>query len=131
MPVLVSTLIAQMKDINLGTVDPATDAFSKGSAQANGDKAISNLELFISNTIGFMTTLAGLFFIIYFFMGAFHWITSGGDKSKTEKAREQITQGVLGLVIIIAAYAIIGLVGSVIGLDLLTPGEQIKKLIPK
>lgn len=122
------SLIAATKDIPLGTIDPVTDAYSKGSTTEAG--ALSNLELFLSNLIGFMTTLAAVFFIVYFFMGAFSWVTSGGDKGKTEKAREQITQGVLGLVLIIAAYAIIGLIGSIIGLDILTPGEQIKKFIP-
>lgn len=124
----VFSLLAATKDVPLGTIDPVTDAYSRGSTTETG--ALSNLELFLSNLIGFMTTLAAIFFIIYFFIGAFGWVTSGGDKGKTEKAREQITQGVLGLVLIIAAYAIIGLVGSIIGLDILTPGAQIKKLIP-
>lgn len=124
----VLSLIAATKDIPLGTIDPVTDAYSKGSTTETG--AITNLELFLSNLIGFLTTLAAIFFIIYFFMGAFGWVTSGGDKGKTEKAREQITQGVLGLVLIIAAYAIIGLIGSIIGLDILTPGKLILELKP-
>ena len=124
----VLSLIAAAKDIPLGTIDPVTDAYSKGSTTEPG--ALKNFELFISNLIGFLTTLAAIFFIIYFFMGAFGWVTSGGDKGKTEKAREQITQGVLGLVLIIAAYAIIGLIGSIIGLKLLQPGALIQELIP-
>lgn len=124
----VFSLLAATRNVPLGTIDPVTDAYSKGSTTEAG--ALTNLELFISNLIGFLTTLAAIFFIIYFFMGAFGWVTSGGDKGKTEKAREQITQGVLGLVLIIAAYAIIGLIGSIIGLDILSPGEQIKKFIP-
>lgn len=128
MSFIASSLIAATRDIPLGPIEPVTDAYSQGSTTTAG--ALSNLELFLSNLIGFMTTLAAIFFIVYFFMGAFGWVTSGGDKGKTEKAREQITQGVLGLVLIIAAYAIIGLIGSIIGLDILTPGEQIRKLIP-
>lgn len=124
----VFSLLAATRNVPLGTIDPVTDAYSKGSTTEAG--ALTNFELFISNLIGFLTTLAAIFFIIYFFLGAFGWVTSGGDKGKTEKAREQITQGVLGLVLIIAAYAIIGLIGSIIGLDILSPGEQIKKFIP-
>jgi amino acid transporter len=128
MSFIVTSLIAAAKDIPLGTIDPVTNAYSKGSTTEAG--ALSNFELLISNIIGFLTTLAAIFFVVYFFMGAFSWVTSGGDKGKTEKARDQITQGVLGLVLIIAAYAIIGLVGSIIGLKLLQPAALIKDLIP-
>jgi hypothetical protein len=125
----VSTFIAQGQDIPLGKVVPPTDAFSKGSD--TGTTALTNLELFISNTIGFLTTLGSIFFVVYFFLGALSWITSGGDKGKAEKARDQMTQGVLGLVVIIASYAVLGLVGSVIGLKILNPAEQIQLIIPK
>ncbi len=127
----IGSLIAQGTDIPLGKVIPPTDAYSKGSDAANGTAALTNLELFISNTIGFLTSLASIFFIVYFFLGALSWVTSGGDKGKTEKARDQMTQGVLGLVVIIASYAVIGLVGNVIGLKILNPAEQIKLIIPK
>lgn len=126
-----SRLIAQTQDIPLGRVIPPTDAYSKNSELPSGTAALTNLETFIGNLLGFLTTLGSLFFVVYFFLGALNWVTSGGDKSKTEKARDQMTQGILGLVVIIASYGIIGLVGNVIGLDILSPGQQILKLVPK
>lgn len=114
------------KTINIGGFQPPSDAYSKGSNTASG--ALSNLELFISNIIGFMTAIGSVFFVIYFILGAFEWITSGGDKGKAEKARNRMLNGAIGLVIIVASYAILGLLGSFIGLDLLNPAEQINNI---
>ena len=74
--------------VDIGKLDPPTDAYSKGSAATvDGAQALVNLEKLISNVIGFMTAIGSVFFVIYFILGAFEWISSGGDKGKTEKAR--------------------------------------------
>jgi len=101
-------------------------------AQSSGDgiNAFSNVELLISNMFGLITVLGGLFFIFFFVSGGFTWITAGGDSGKIEKARNQMVQGVIGLIILVASYAIIGLIGRVVGLNLLTPGAELLKLTP-
>ena len=63
-----------------------------------------------------------------FFYGAFRWITGGDDSAKIQKARDQMVQGVLGLIIMIAGYAIIGLIGEMVGIDILNPAEQIRNV---
>jgi len=108
------SLIAQNNTIDLGGFTPPTDAYSKGSgSSANGAQALKNLELFISNIIGFMTALGGIFFVIYFVLGAFEWISSGGDKGKVENARNRITQAFIGLVVLVGSYVIIGFVSEI------------------
>jgi len=60
--------------------------------------------------------------VIFFFMlviGGIKWITSGGDKANTEGARNQITAALVGLVIVFAAWAIIQLVQTFFGIDIL------------
>lgn len=102
--------------------------FSQSSAE--GTNAYTNLETLISNMIGLLTVLGGIFFVFVFVLGAFNWINGGGDSGKVEKARTQMIQGVIGLIIMVAAYSIIGLIGSVVGLDLLTPGAALQQLQP-
>ncbi len=92
--------------------------------------ATASLELFISNMIGVLTVFAGLFFIVYFVMAALTWVTSGGDTGKLQNARERMLHGVLGLVIVVAAYGIVGLIGSIVGFDLLNPAEKLLELAP-
>jgi hypothetical protein len=113
---------------NLGTFAPPSDAFSKDST--SGLNATSNLELFMSNVIGAMTLIAGIFFIFYFVMGGLNWVTAGGEQGKVTKARDQMVQAVIGLVVIVMAYGLIGLVGQFVGLHLLNPAEEFQKIIP-
>lgn len=106
-------------------LQPPTGAFSTGSNEASGAGAAANLEMLVSNLVGILTTVGSIAFVLYFVLGAFNWITAGGDKGKIEKARSQMTMGILGLVILVASYSIIGLIGTVLGLDILNPGQVI------
>src|SRR5258708_2671364 len=108
----------------LGPIDPPTTAFSNGAGtDATGVVAAQYLETFISNAIGALTIIGGLFFIFYFVMGALNWITAGGDTGKITKARDQMIQGVTGMIVIVISYGLMGLVGSFLGLDLLHPAK--------
>jgi hypothetical protein len=97
---------------------------------STGDNALTGLELFISRIIGFLTVLAGIFFVVYFILGALSWITAGGDTSKIQKARDQIVQGVIGLIVIVGAYAVVGIIGSVVGINILNPAAQLRIIFP-
>lgn len=60
--------------------------------------------------------------IVFFFMlviGGIRWILSGGDKTGTEAARSQITAALVGLVIVFAAWAILQLIKTLFGIDVL------------
>lgn len=120
-------LIAQA-DFGGGLQPPITNDYTEGVTE--GTTALSSIELFISNMVGVLTTVASIFFIIYFVMGAFKWVTAGGDSGKVQKARDQMIQSVLGLVLIVAAYAIIGVIGSIIGLQILQPAAILGDLLP-
>jgi len=76
---------------------------------------------FISDLIATITVFGGLAFLVYFFLGALKWITAGGDKGKVAEAQASMTQGAVGLIALVASYFIIGIVGAVLGLDILNP----------
>ena len=76
---------------------------------------------FISALVATITVVGGLAFLVYFFLGALKWITSGGDKTKVADAQASMSQGAIGLIALVAAYFIIGIVGGVLGLDILNP----------
>lgn len=90
---------------------------------------LSTFELIVSQAVGALTIIGSVFFIGYFVMGAFKWITAGGESSKVQKARDQMTQGILGLVMMVAAYGIIGVAGSILGLTILQPGDAIQQML--
>lgn len=58
------------------------------------------------------TILGAIAVLIMFLWGALEWITAGGDSSKIEKARNRITQSMLGLLVLVSAFVIIGFVSQ-------------------
>ena len=61
--------------------------------------------------------------IIFFFMlitGAIQWIASAGDKQALEGARGKITNAIIGIVILFATFAIVQLIETFFGVNILT-----------
>ncbi len=114
--------------ISLPPLEPPNSGYSKDA----GDNitVLTNLEKFLSNLISILIIIAAIFFIIYFFIAAFKWTTSGDDMSGTKKARDQMINATLGLILMGAAYGIVGIIGTAIGIDILNPADLIKTVIP-
>ena len=108
--------------------------FGKGLGGFANRIALSNYQATTANIIsmilGFLTIVAGLWFMIQFILGAVTWISAGGDKGKTTQAKDKITQAVVGLAIVVGAYAIAGLIGTILGLDFLNIGAALKNITP-
>lgn len=83
------------------------------------------LEKILSNVIGFFTIVAGILFIIYFLIGGLNWLTAGGKTDQVEKAKKMLTDATIGLIVVIASYAVIFILGKVLGIDILNPGKYI------
>ena len=88
------------------------------------------LEKVFTNLLGVFTVIAGLMFLIYFVLGAIGWITAEGDPEKVKKAQKQLTNAVAGLVLVVLAYSVAFVLGEILGLKILNPAEDIKKLGP-
>lgn len=74
----------------------------------------------ISGVLNIILTIAVILVLFYLIMGGIAWLTSGGDKGKTESARNQITAAIVGLVIIVAAWAIMTFVQQILGVEVFT-----------
>ena len=66
----------------------------------------------ILNVVMLIAAVLVFAFLIY---GGVQWITSGGDKTKAEEARNKITAAIIGLIIVAASYAVITLVVNFLG----------------
>jgi len=78
-----------------------------------------SVEGIVSGFVRVMLVVAGLAFFFILVIGGIKWIISGGDKAHTEGARNQITAALVGLIIVFSAWAIIGLINTFFGVDLL------------
>jgi hypothetical protein len=50
--------------------------------------------------------LLGIVAVVIILLGGFKWMTAGGEEEKVTEAKKLIISGVIGLVIIMSAYAI-------------------------
>lgn len=61
--------------------------------------------------------------IIFFFVmliGAIRWISAGSDKAELEQARARITNGLVGIVLLLSIFALITVIEQFFGINLLT-----------
>ena len=66
--------------------------------------------------------------LVFFFMlvlGGLKWVMSGGDQKAVEAARSQITNALIGLAIVFAAWAIMQLINIVFGVNIFGNGGLI------
>jgi len=78
---------------------------------------ITDLGLLVSKVITTAFILAGILVFAFLVWGGVEWILSGGDKQKTETARNRITAALVGLAIVAASYAIMKLIAYFFGFD--------------
>lgn len=50
--------------------------------------------------------LIGVVFLVLMIYAGFKWMTARGEEEKVEKAKDTITRAIIGLIIVIGAYAI-------------------------
>jgi hypothetical protein len=129
---LAATTATQLDPIGgegLGPVGAKVNSFL-GTSTTGGVNALNSITSIVSSVIGFMTVAAGIWFIFMFLIGGYTWMTSLGDKHKLEEARNRIVNALIGLVIVVAGWGILALVGQFFGMDVLVtdPTTIIKNL---
>jgi hypothetical protein len=60
----------------------------------------------IASIINVALGLLGIVAVVIILIGGFEWMTAGGNEEKTGEARNRIFAGIIGLAIILSAYAI-------------------------
>ena len=77
-----------------------------GSGGAGYDIDQKNPLEIVSNIIQIALSFLGVIFLVLTIYGGFLWMTAAGDESKVESARKMITAAIIGLIIVVSAYAI-------------------------
>jgi hypothetical protein len=60
--------------------------------------------------IALLMTFLGIIAVVIILYGGFVWLTAAGNEEKVSRAKKIITAAVIGLIIILAAYLIVGFV---------------------
>jgi len=66
----------------------------------------ASVDSIVANIISIFLGLLGIVFVVLLIYAGFQWMTAEGNEEKVEKAKATITRAIIGLAIVIAAYAI-------------------------
>lgn len=110
----------------ISSVALSTQAFAVNLNPCPGDganfgklceKNASQLGPVLGNILTAILVVAVVVALLFLIWGGFKWITSGGDKSKVQTARDTIIAAIVGLIIAFLAFFIIRVVMSIFGLQ--------------
>ena len=95
-----------------------TNPVIPGSLGSGGNEAgPAAVGAFIGSIVGILIIGAFVLAFVYLLLGGYDWITSGGDKAKLQAARDRITNAIIGLIVVAAAWAVMMLVSGFVGVD--------------
>lgn len=81
----------------------------------------AGLAFYIAQLWKTVVVVSGLAFLLYTVWGGIEWMMSKGDKASVEEARHKITNSLIGMTIVVAAYAFISFIGAALQINLLRP----------
>lgn len=103
------------------TLDIAGEANKQGLNGANlHNSSDGGFSVFFGGIMTAAMTIAAILVFVFLVWGGIEWITSSGDKSKMEGARNKISNAIIGLVILAATTAVFMLVQQFLGITVLT-----------
>ncbi|MFH2019424.1 MAG: hypothetical protein ABII80_02325 [bacterium] len=83
------------------------------------DVQITNIGTLVKGAVSGALIIAAILVFAYLIWGGIQWITSGGDKAKTQEARDRITAAMVGLAVVAAAWAVMLLIQYFFGISIL------------
>ena len=98
-------------DPKIGYAEP-----TRGFSQTDTTHVI---RLFISNFVKLSFIIGSIVFFFMLLWGGFEYITAGGDKDRVGNESKRITNALIGMVLLLATFAISRLVNQVFGINLL------------
>ena len=83
------------------------DAFNiSGEVAGNSYETNRNIYLVLGDIIAVILSLIGAVFTIFIIYAGYLWLTAAGNEQKVDKAKSILKQSIIGLVVILGAYAI-------------------------
>jgi len=77
-----------------------------GAETGHTNLNIGGLEGLVGNIIQTVLSFVGILFLLLMIYGGYTWMTAAGNEEKVSKGRKLITQAIIGLIVVLAAYAI-------------------------
>lgn len=111
---------------NLGNIEGLPGGYQGLGAEG----APTTFEKIATNVVGFLTIAGGFSFIIYTIMAGLTWITAREEAERLSKAKQMFVNAIIGLAIVVSAWAISGIFGKLFGFEILNPAQYLENISP-
>ncbi len=81
--------------------------------QVNED-VVNFIQTRTGQIIGIVLSFIGVIFLILMLYAGISWMVSGGNQEKVTKSKDLIINSIIGLIIVLAAYATVAFVGNLL-----------------
>lgn len=104
---LLSRILASLSGLGvfLLSIAPVAAGLS-GGTPTEGGTGFKDLPTAISTIFDFVIVLGAVVFVILFLVGGIQYLTAAGNEEATGKAKRLLVDAIVGLVIVLAAWAI-------------------------
>jgi amino acid transporter len=103
---------AQAQGQNSYGLDDSANKIDAFKEQTGNNYNASFLNTRIGSMIGIVLSFVGVIFLILMIYAGISWMTASGNQEKVTKAKELIINAIIGLIIVLAAYAITAFIGN-------------------
>ena len=103
--VLLFLVLGQMALASAG-VDNALGGLDNTAEKGGVKSTTTELPIIIGKVVGAVLALVGVIFFLLILYAGFNWMMAQGKEEQIEKAKGTIFSAVLGLIVILGAYAI-------------------------
>lgn len=108
--IALALLITPFFPVHAAGLQDAAGKLDEVGEAAYGATPTTELPELVGGYIRIFLGLLGVIFAVLMVYGGYSWMTSYGNTQKVDKAKELIVDAVIGLIIVLAAYAITGFV---------------------
>ena len=81
-----------------------------------GPGGINTIGDLVNRIVQFLIPLAAVILLLVFILGGYDFMMSQGSPEKIKSAQAKLTTGIIGLILLLMAYAIVRLISSIFGL---------------
>ena len=107
---------------------PALAALNIGTGPGNLVR-FGDINQTIRTIFNVVIIFAGIIFVILFLVGGIQYLTAAGNEEQTGKAKRLLVDAIVGLVIVLASWAIANFVLNQLGLNINPGGGQVSSTL--
>ncbi len=101
-----SALIVPAQFAHAQGLNPFAGQLSSTANVIDSDHTMQNLDVLIVNMIKAVMSLLGIILLVLIIYSAFLWMTAAGNATQVAKAKTILTNAIIGLILVMAAYGI-------------------------